>query len=69
MYEIASCKKTIGHDTGEPLRDMAMTAWASTWRIPQFKPIGVPTMGAYRNEGAGFAPCGELLVRVGWILS
>ncbi|CAI2467994.1 Bacteriophage replication gene A protein (GPA) [Serratia ficaria] len=41
----------LDHDTGKPLRDMAaaVTAWASTWRIPQFKPIGVPTMGAYRE--------------------
>ncbi|MEL5452321.1 replication endonuclease [Serratia bockelmannii] len=41
----------IDHDTGKPLRDMAaaVTAWASTWRIPQFKPIGIPTMGAYRE--------------------
>ncbi len=27
----------------------AVTAWASTWRIPQFKSIGLPTMGAYRE--------------------
>ncbi|CVC02596.1 Bacteriophage replication gene A protein (GPA) [Serratia marcescens] len=41
----------VDHDTGKPLRDMAaaVTSWASTWRIPQFKPIGVPTMGAYRE--------------------
>lgn len=41
----------IDHDTGKPLRDMAaaVTSWASTWRIPQFKPIGIPTMGAYRE--------------------
>lgn len=41
----------IDHDTGKPLRDMAaaVTSWASTWRIPQFQPIGVPTMGAYRE--------------------
>lgn len=38
-------------DTGKPLKDTAsaVTAWASTWRIPQFKPIGLPTMGAYRE--------------------
>ncbi|TBL63356.1 replication protein, partial [Hafnia alvei] len=24
-------------------------AWASIWRIPQFHPIGIPTMGAYRE--------------------
>ncbi|PII53335.1 replication protein [Serratia sp. OLHL2] len=41
----------IDHDTGKPLRDMAaaVTSWASTWRIPQFKTIGIPTMGAYRE--------------------
>ncbi|MEX7635647.1 replication endonuclease [Serratia marcescens] len=41
----------IYHDTGRPLRDMAaaVTSWASTWRIPQFKAIGIPTMGAYRE--------------------
>ncbi|WP_221929638.1 Cox family DNA-binding protein, partial [Enterococcus faecalis] len=26
-----------------------ITAWASTWRIPQFKTVGLPTMGAYRE--------------------
>ncbi|MFE8048625.1 replication endonuclease [Brenneria goodwinii] len=41
----------LDDETGKPLRDMAaaVTAWASTWRIPQFKTIGVPTMGAYRE--------------------
>ncbi len=41
----------VDHDTGKPLRDTAaaVTAWASTWRIPQFKTIGLPTMGAYRE--------------------
>ncbi|HDC4496986.1 TPA: replication endonuclease [Enterobacter kobei] len=41
----------IDHDTGKPLTDTAaaVTAWASTWRIPQFKSIGLPTMGAYRE--------------------
>lgn len=41
----------LDHDTGKPLKDTAaaVTAWASTWRIPQFKPIGIPTMGAYRE--------------------
>ena len=41
----------LDHDTGKPLKDTAsaVTAWASTWRIPQFKPIGLPTMGAYRE--------------------
>jgi len=39
------------NDTGKSLKDTAaaVTAWASTWRIPQFKPIGLPTMGAYRE--------------------
>lgn len=41
----------LDNDTGKPLKDTAaaVTAWASTWRIPQFKPIGLPTMGAYRE--------------------
>jgi len=41
----------LDHDTGKLLKDTAaaVTAWASTWRIPQFKPIGLPTMGAYRE--------------------
>ncbi|HCT5369661.1 TPA: replication endonuclease [Citrobacter koseri] len=41
----------LDNDTGKPLKDIAaaVTAWASTWRIPQFKPIGLPTMGAYRE--------------------
>ncbi|KFF70315.1 replication protein [Pectobacterium brasiliense] len=41
----------LDSETGKPLRDMAaaVTAWASTWRIPQFKAIGIPTMGAYRE--------------------
>jgi large subunit ribosomal protein L30 len=41
----------IDKDTGKPLKDTAaaVTAWASTWRIPQFKAIGLPTMGAYRE--------------------
>nr|WP_264625036.1 replication endonuclease [Candidatus Symbiopectobacterium sp. NZEC135] len=45
----------LDDETGKPLRDMAaaVTAWASTWRIPQFKPIGIPTMGAYRECRSG----------------
>ncbi|WP_250870401.1 replication endonuclease [Hafnia paralvei] len=41
----------IDHDTGKPLSQTAaaVTAWASIWRIPQFHPIGIPTMGAYRE--------------------
>ncbi|MGF6436342.1 hypothetical protein ABIC80_001993 [Kosakonia sp. 1610] len=41
----------VDHDTGKPLTytAAAVTAWASTWRIPQFKSIGLPTMGAYRE--------------------
>ena len=41
----------VDHDTGKPLTDTAaaVSAWASTWRIPQFKSIGLPTMGAYRE--------------------
>ncbi|MGE4800102.1 replication endonuclease [Yersinia hibernica] len=39
------------HETGELLTDSAaaVTAWAATWRIPQFRPIGIPSMGAYRE--------------------
>ena len=39
------------HETGELLTDSAaaVTAWAATWRIPQFRPIGLPAMGAYRE--------------------
>ncbi|MGV8924792.1 MAG: replication endonuclease [Ewingella sp.] len=41
----------LDNDTGRPLSETAaaVTSWASVWRIPQFKPIGVPTMGAYRE--------------------
>ncbi|WP_143358770.1 replication endonuclease, partial [Escherichia coli] len=41
----------LDNDTGRPLKDTAaaVTAWASTWRIPQFKTVGLPTMGAYRE--------------------
>lgn len=41
----------LDHDTGKSLKDTAaaVTAWASTLHIPQFKPIGLPTMGAYRE--------------------
>ncbi|PLR40916.1 replication protein A [Chimaeribacter californicus] len=39
------------HDTGKPLTQTAaaVTAWAATWRIPQFHPIGLPGIGAYRE--------------------
>lgn len=39
------------HETGELLTDSAaaVTAWAATWRIPQFRPMGIPSMGAYRE--------------------
>ncbi|WP_122096173.1 replication endonuclease [Rahnella sp. Larv3_ips] len=38
-------------DSGRPLTDVAtsVTAWASTWRIPQFHAIGIPSVGAYRE--------------------
>ncbi|TYL43482.1 replication endonuclease [Dickeya sp. ws52] len=41
----------LDKDTGKPLKDTAaaVMAWAATWRIPQFHPIGIPTMGAYRE--------------------
>ncbi|HEI6800640.1 TPA: replication endonuclease [Yersinia enterocolitica] len=39
------------HETGELLTQSAaaVTAWATTWRIPQFRPLGIPSMGAYRE--------------------
>ncbi|HID9471188.1 TPA: replication endonuclease [Serratia liquefaciens] len=39
------------HETGELLTETAaaVTAWASTWRIPQFHSIGLPSMGSYRE--------------------
>ena len=37
----------IDHETGRSLSETA--AAVTTWRIPQFKSIGVPTMGAYRE--------------------
>ena len=45
----------LDFETGKPLSDAAaaVTAWASIWRIPQFHPVGVPTMGAYRECRSG----------------
>lgn len=39
------------HETGTPLSETAnaVSAWASTWRIPQFHPFGLPSIGAYRE--------------------
>ncbi|MGO4746845.1 replication endonuclease [Serratia quinivorans] len=41
----------IDHETGTPLCETAyaVSAWASTWRIPQFHPFGLPSIGAYRE--------------------
>ncbi|MGL5953662.1 MAG: replication endonuclease [Providencia rustigianii] len=41
----------IDHETGKDLKSMAaaVTAWASTWRIPQFKFYKLPSKGAYRE--------------------
>ncbi|MFN1144882.1 replication endonuclease [Serratia quinivorans] len=41
----------LDHETGTPLSETAnaVSAWASTWRIPQFHPFGLPSMGAYRE--------------------
>ncbi|MBD2785957.1 replication endonuclease [Xenorhabdus sp. DI] len=44
-------KGQIDHETGKPLTDAAaaVTAWASTWRIPQFQFYNLPSKGAYRE--------------------
>ncbi|MGY3179692.1 hypothetical protein ACVW0Z_003068 [Ewingella americana] len=41
----------VDFDSGKPLKESAsaVTAWASTWRIPQFHPIGLPSVGTYRE--------------------
>ncbi|MGJ3352092.1 replication endonuclease [Providencia sp. Je.9.19] len=41
----------IDHETGKDLKRMAaaVTAWASTWRIPQFQFYKLPSKGAYRE--------------------
>lgn len=41
----------IDHETGKDLKSMAaaVTAWASTWRIPQFHFYKLPSKGAYRE--------------------
>ncbi|MBV2189009.1 replication endonuclease [Providencia rettgeri] len=41
----------IDHETGKDLKGMAaaVTAWASTWRIPQFQFYKLPSKGAYRE--------------------
>ncbi|PHM73696.1 replication endonuclease [Xenorhabdus kozodoii] len=41
----------IDQETGKPLKDAAaaVTAWASTWRIPQFHFYNLPSKGAYRE--------------------
>jgi hypothetical protein len=44
-------EEELDHETGTPLSETAnaVSAWASTWRIPQFHPFGLPSMGAYRE--------------------
>ena len=41
----------IDHETGKDLKSMAaaVSAWASTWRIPQFQFYKLPSKGAYRE--------------------
>ncbi|WP_272673780.1 replication endonuclease [Providencia sp. PROV169] len=41
----------VDHETGKDLKSMAaaVTAWASTWRIPQFQFYKLPSKGAYRE--------------------
>jgi hypothetical protein len=41
----------VDFDSGKPLQESAsaVTAWASTWRIPQFHPIGLPSVVTYRE--------------------
>lgn len=41
----------VDFDSGKPLKESAsaVTTWASTWRIPQFHPIGLPSVGTYRE--------------------
>ncbi|QBX66891.1 replication endonuclease [Serratia quinivorans] len=44
-------EEELDHETGSPLSETAnaVSAWASTWRIPQFHPFGLPSIGAYRE--------------------
>lgn len=44
-------EEEIDRETGTPLSDTAraVSAWAATWRIPQFHPFGLPGIGVYRE--------------------
>lgn len=38
-------------ETGKPMKERAaaVAAWASTWRIRQFQPVGIPPIGVWRE--------------------
>ena len=44
-------EEELDRETGAPLSDTAraVSAWAATWRIPQFHPFGLPGLGVYRE--------------------
>ncbi|SFC49082.1 replication endonuclease [Pragia fontium] len=41
----------IDEETGKPMKERAasVAAWASTWRIRQFQPVGIPPIGVWRE--------------------